>query len=50
MDNKEEFDHGVYLKGPHIIDYGKKLVVYFKSGVLGMLMHDALEVLLVIWL
>ena len=50
IDDKEEFDHGVHLKGPNIIRLLKKLVVYFRSGVLGMLMCDALEVPLVIGL
>ena len=52
MDDKEEIDHGVHFEGPNIIDYqkGKKMVINFESGVSGMLMHDALEVLIVIGL
>ena len=49
MDSQDEFDHGVYPKDPNVMGYWKKLrlvfVIFFLSGVLGMLMCNALEVL-----
>ena len=49
MDDKEEFDHGVCLEDPNIIDYQKIGSILWVKGI-GMLMHDAPVVILVIGL
>ena len=45
-DSQDEFDHGVHPMDPNVMEYQKnKVGVAIQSGVLGMLMCNALEIL-----